>query len=239
METDPADAAGLRQKDGLEAAIALHRNRFPRCCERNGNRSGWKTTGAGVYWRHGSRHYQNRRIRWPDRGHPWCLPGQAEGRSHCHWNLHRGCCCPSFRRAVEAARPRFPAHRQPSQLTKRNILQTDPFHALDSRNKKGTMFLICSCMESSDVENVRGRSRCAGVDYAVCRDDCGLGAADSPALGWSGERPRLASRRGLCGPFCSPWGKAGWRARGVPSTWTPLAQRITIGAGESVLGEVP
>src|SRR5258705_9622720 len=36
--------------------------------------------------------------------------------------------------------------------------------------------------ESDDVADVRGRSGGAGVDYAVCRDDRGLGTGDSAAL---------------------------------------------------------
>ena len=52
------------------------------------------------------------------------------------------------------------------------------------------MFLICSWIVGvGHVEDVCGRSRGAGVDYAVCRDDRGLGATDSPAL------MRLAARQ--------------------------------------------
>ena len=47
---------------------------------------------------------------------------------------------PSFRRAVS-----LPLGRKTGrELTTGVILQTDPPPPLDSRNKKGTMFLICS-----------------------------------------------------------------------------------------------
>ena len=59
--------------------------------------------------------------------------------------------------------------------------------------------------ESNDVEDVCGRSRCAGVDYAVCRDDCGLGAADSPTLNGAGERSGVPLKAELQGP---PLGKS-------------------------------
>ena len=54
---------------------------------------------------------------------------------------------------------------------------------LDVWNKIGTMFFLCSeTREAGDVEDFRGRSSRIGVDCAVCRDDRGLGAADSPVV---------------------------------------------------------
>ena len=49
--------------------------------------------------------------------------------------------------------------------------------------------------ESDDVADVRGRSGGAGVDYAVCRDDCGLGAGDSAALRRTGNLTHAPCRR--------------------------------------------
>ena len=89
-----------------------------------------------------------------------------------------------------------------------SIFGTAPRPTLDSWNKKGTMFLICSYLgESSDVEDVCGRSRCSGVDYAVCRDDCGLGAADPPALTWVEGRAGQGSKRASASPLQVPLGK--------------------------------
>ena len=69
------------------------------------------------------------------------------------------------------------------------------------------------------VEDIRGRSGGAGVDHAFRRDDCGVGAADSPALrlhprvrrgqalGKSGTAATIARiPRGLPGPEASPLG---------------------------------
>ena len=50
--------------------------------------------------------------------------------------------------ARSLAKPRVRCDKQSSELTKdffwKVLFQTDPLPALDSRNKKGTMFLICS-----------------------------------------------------------------------------------------------
>ena len=70
------------------------------------------------------------------------------------------------------------------------------------------------------VEGFRRRGGSAGIDYAVCRDDRGLGATYSPVLRrWSGPA----------------WGKAGWRLAVARSAWTPLVGRITIAGSESGL----
>src|ERR1700722_7950246 len=65
------------------------------------------------------------------------------------------------------------------------------------------------------VEDFRGRGSCIGLDCAVCRDDRGLGAADSPALRCSQTSP-------------TPWGKAGRRVGMAPSAGTHPTPGITI-----------
>src|SRR3954463_356731 len=61
------------------------------------------------------------------------------------------------------------------------------------------MFLICSVWESDHVEDVCGRSRGFGVDFAVYRDDRGVGAGDPAAL-------RLVARTGPMRPSRRPLG---------------------------------
>src|SRR2546421_12288475 len=85
--------------------------------------------------------------------------------------------------------------------------------------------------ESDDVADVCGRSGGAGVDYAVCRDDCGLGAGDSAALRRTGNLTQVVQRRA--------WGKAGWRARKLRSAWTRQGQGITIAGSESAAPQRP
>ena len=93
------------------------------------------------------------------------------------------------------------------------ISQTDPLPPLDSENKKGTMFFLCSHVGGGHVEDIRGRGGGVGVDHAFRRDDRGLGAADSPAL---------RQRRALCPDRAGALGKSGTGAiiahvpRGLP-----------------------
>ncbi len=55
---------------------------------------------------------------------------------------------------------------------------------LDSWNEMGTLFFICSHVVGSRtmLRMFCGRSGGAAVDFAVCRDDCGLGTGHSAAL---------------------------------------------------------
>ena len=69
------------------------------------------------------------------------------------------------------------------------------------------------------VEDIRGRSGGAGVDHAFRRDDCGVGAADSPALRL---HPRVRRGAGLGEK------RDGGDNRPHPA-WTPRARGITIG----------
>src|SRR5580765_6622988 len=80
---------------------------------------------------------------------------------------------------------RFP-DTQPSSLTKGflsgSFFKLTHYPPLTPGTKKEQCSSYVLMSESNDVEDVCGRSRCSGVDYAVCRDDCGLGAADTPTL---------------------------------------------------------
>ena len=54
--------------------------------------------------------------------------------------------------------------------------------------------------ETGDVEDVCRRGRRVGVDYAVCRDDRGLGAAHSAALKLATFVEKPDGRRQACVP---------------------------------------
>jgi hypothetical protein len=78
-----------------------------------------KMLRPGAYPENGSQPYQNRRIGWPNGGHVWHFPRQAEGRDLCHWDLHRGCFGPAFRRALGAHRTMTAKRpREPNELAK-------------------------------------------------------------------------------------------------------------------------
>ncbi len=53
------------------------------------------------------------------------------------------------------------------------------------------MFFLCSQINGGPrrVEDVRGGGGGTGLDFAVCRNDRGLGAADSPILRSPGRVP--------------------------------------------------
>src|SRR5437868_10417107 len=66
----------------------------------------------------------------------------------------------------------------------------------------GTMFLLCSKWSGGeDVEDFRRGSGSAGIDHAVCRDDCGVGATYSAVLtAWVGlGKSRMARVNGAFG----------------------------------------
>lgn len=112
--------------------------------------------------------------------------------------------CPDPRRARwRAWRRRDRFRPSPSTLTKRflsgSFFKLGPQPSLDSKNKKGTMFLLCSVWESDHVEDVCGRSRGFGVDFAVYRDDRGVGPGDPAAL-------RLVGRTVPMRPLLRPLG---------------------------------
>src|SRR5260370_29461750 len=104
-------------------------------------------------------------------------------------------------------------------LTKRNILRTllklTLYPPLDlwEQNENNVLHMF-QHRGDGYVEDIRGRSGGAGVDYAVCRDDRGLGAADPSAL-------TLQPRRWADGREGMGWGKAGWRATIAACAWTP------------------
>src|SRR6266851_2281394 len=99
------------------------------------------------------------------------------------------------------------------------IFQTDPLPPLTSGTKTEQCSLYVPISGGGRVEDIRGRSRGAGVDYAVCRNDRGLGAADSPALT---PHPALCAGRAGLGE------KRDGGCNCVPPTWTPRARGITI-----------
>jgi hypothetical protein len=51
--------------------------------------------------------YQNRSRGWPGDTYPWCFSGSAEGRNHCHCDLHRRRFDPSLRGPLKIK----PGHR--------------------------------------------------------------------------------------------------------------------------------